>query len=121
VRNTLAQEDNKGHRTIIRILAKCKDPMTGQALGQDDLQENATMLLYHLSFQIFDRSSGAGSETTAGTLTFAMFFLLQHPERLKKLCHEVRTSFSRFEEITNNSVAGLPYLDSVVNESKNVY
>ncbi|OLN96965.1 Isotrichodermin C-15 hydroxylase 18 [Colletotrichum chlorophyti] len=63
----------------------------------------------------------AGSETTATALTATIFYLLHNASSLQRLAHEVRTSFESSEEITGNSVAGLEYLNSVIEEGLRLF
>jgi len=46
----------------------------------------------------------AGSETTATLLSTVTFYLLEYPEVMKKLVHEIRTSFHSEDEITQVSL-----------------
>ena len=59
---------------------------------------------------------GAGSETITAALWVSSFFLLQHPQCLRKLQQEVRGAFASLEEITGDSAARLPYLRGVIDE-----
>ncbi|KAL6859545.1 cytochrome P450 [Trichoderma novae-zelandiae] len=59
----------------------------------------------------------AGSETTAGTLSAATYFLGRNPGPLKKLCDEVRSSFTSEEEIDLLSVSRLSYMLAVLDET----
>ncbi|TEY51922.1 hypothetical protein BOTCAL_0263g00090 [Botryotinia calthae] len=59
----------------------------------------------------------AGSETLTTTLTAAIHFLLESPKCLETLEREIRTKFSKEEQITNESTSSLPYLMAVLNES----
>ena len=63
----------------------------------------------------------AGSETTATLLSGATYLLLKHPEVLKKLTEEVRSTFKSEEEITLLSVNNLEYMLACLNETMRVY
>jgi len=63
----------------------------------------------------------AGSETTATTLSGATYLLLSHPEVLKKLQHEVRSTFHSVDEIKISSVGKLSYMLAVLNETLRMY
>ena len=63
----------------------------------------------------------AGSETTATILAGATYLLLAHPDKYKKIVHEVRTTFSSAEEITMDSADKLEYLIAVFQESLRHY
>ena len=59
----------------------------------------------------------AGSEATATSLSSIAHHLLQAPTDLLRLTSEIRTAFSNESEITIESVAHLPYLNAVIDES----
>ena len=58
----------------------------------------------------------AGSETTSSALSGIMRMLLQNPDKLRKLVHEVRSSFAQEREISIASAGHLEYLGAVINE-----
>ncbi|KAG0238559.1 hypothetical protein BGW42_004321 [Actinomortierella wolfii] len=62
----------------------------------------------------------AGSETTSNALTWALIYLVKHPEKLKRLCDEIdaATIGNAPDELPKlDQVRKLPYLDAVINES----
>lgn len=66
----------------------------------------------------------AGSETTATLLSGAIFYLLQNPNCMDRLKHEVREAFPKAEDITMRSVTSsgkLPYMEAVLQESFRCY
>ncbi|KAJ4401885.1 hypothetical protein N0V85_005420 [Neurospora sp. IMI 360204] len=63
----------------------------------------------------------AGSETTATLLSGATYLLLKHPEVMKKLTEEVRSTFKSEEEITLSSVGSLEYMLACLNEAMRLY
>ncbi|KAI5863432.1 putative cytochrome P450 [Durotheca rogersii] len=63
----------------------------------------------------------AGSETTATTLSGVTYLLLAHPEALKKLQEEVRSSFKSADEININSANSLTYMLAALNEALRLY
>lgn len=63
----------------------------------------------------------AGSETTATTLSATTYYLSRHPSVLATLCAEVRSSFSKEEEITLFNVQNLRYMLAVLDESMRMY
>jgi cytochrome P450 len=73
------------------------------------LQANATII------------AAAGSETTATMLSGVTFLLLQNPDAMEKLKHEVRSSFHSAADITIASVGRLPYLLACLNEGLRRY
>jgi cytochrome P450 len=60
--------------------------------------------------------SVAGGDTTAVTLTFALYFVLEDRRVWQKLLDEIRTKYKTKEDITGQSTAGLPYLNAVIHE-----
>ncbi|GAB1321058.1 Isotrichodermin C-15 hydroxylase [Madurella fahalii] len=58
----------------------------------------------------------AGSETTASLLSGVTYLLLENPEAMEKLKHEVRSAFKSADEITIASVSRLPYTLACLNE-----
>lgn len=63
----------------------------------------------------------AGSETTATLLSRATYYLLMNQRALNKVCDEVRSAFQSEGSITFTSVARLPYLNAVIEESLRLY
>ncbi|KAK5728388.1 hypothetical protein LTR15_001524 [Elasticomyces elasticus] len=63
----------------------------------------------------------AGSETTATILSGTTYFLLTHPEVMKKLVHEIRTSFTSADQINISEVSKLKYINGVLDESFRLY
>ncbi|OQE46086.1 hypothetical protein PENCOP_c001G01919 [Penicillium coprophilum] len=78
-------------------------------MSEDEIRSNATFLII------------AGSETTATTLSGCTFLLLDRPETYRRLVSEIRLRFQSSSEITFASVADLPYLDAVLQESLRMY
>lgn len=60
---------------------------------------------------------GAGSETTATTLSSLTYFLLSHSEKLEKLKLEIASKVSSPEDITISSVNSMSYLLACINET----
>ncbi|KAL7627061.1 hypothetical protein AAE478_003837 [Parahypoxylon ruwenzoriense] len=89
---------------FIEGLLKKKDVLT-----QEEIELNASVLIV------------AGSETTATLLSGAVFLLGSHPDALKKLTHEVRSSFTSEDQITLISVNKLEYMLACLNEAFRQY
>lgn len=53
---------------------------------------------------------GGGAETTSTCLSATTYHLCKTPRVMKKLAEEIRSTFSRSEDITIRAVANLPYL-----------
>ncbi|CBX99323.1 similar to cytochrome P450 monooxygenase [Plenodomus lingam JN3] len=74
----------------------------------------------HSSDFVYNQSI-AGSETTATTLSCMAYYLLKNPSILSQLQNEVRSSFTRYEDITAATTIPLKYLKAVINEAMRVY
>lgn len=66
---------------------------------------------------------GAGADTTAGTLTYTLYFLSKHPVARTKLVQEIQNglqdgTLSRTPKWAE--VKGMPYLDAVLKESMRI-
>ncbi|CAJ2506368.1 Uu.00g004980.m01.CDS01 [Anthostomella pinea] len=59
----------------------------------------------------------AGGETTATTLSAAMFYMLKDPRVAEKLTKEIRQRYKSYDEINSTSAQQLPYLQAVINEA----
>jgi cytochrome P450 len=62
-----------------------------------------------------------GSETTATLLSGVSSLLFQHPDRMKKLMKELRSSFLSDEMMTIENTDRLPYLAVVLEEGLRLY
>ena len=58
----------------------------------------------------------AGSETCGTVLSGTTNYLLKFPAAYKSLTKEIRTAFSKAEDITFTALADLPYLNPVIEE-----
>ena len=91
------------------FLSYLSRPQDGRGLTIDEIDANA-------AFSIL-----AGSETSATALSGATYQLLTNKTTLGKVCNEVRSAFKGEGEITFTSVARLPYLNAVIEESFRIY
>lgn len=66
-------------------------------------------------------NSIAGSETTATALSCMTYYLLKNPPIMARLQEEVRSAFSRYEEIDSASTIPLKYLKAVAQEAMRIY
>lgn len=62
-----------------------------------------------------------GSETTASALSGAVYYLLRNPSVLEKLTNEIRTAFTKEEDIDIVSVNNLTYQKAVLQEALRVF
>ncbi|KAK3684172.1 cytochrome P450 [Podospora appendiculata] len=63
----------------------------------------------------------AGAETTATSLSAAIYYLLKTPTALERLTAEIRTRYQSYGEINIASAMQLPYLQAVINETTRVH
>jgi cytochrome P450 len=64
---------------------------------------------------------GGGAETTSTCLSATFYHLCKTPRVVQKLAKEIRSTFSRSEDITIRSVANLPYLKATIDESLRIF
>ncbi|KAJ9058875.1 hypothetical protein DSO57_1007813 [Entomophthora muscae] len=98
-------------RSIMASLINAKDPDTGSKLSDTDLADEAIL-------QIF-----AGSDSTANSMTWALYFIVKHPNVYDKVVNELNEKFpSLNHEITMGDCkqGSLPYLDAAIKESMRV-
>ncbi|KAI1364145.1 cytochrome P450 [Xylaria arbuscula] len=112
------------HRAIIRekveqrltLGAPRPDFLEGLIRKKDELGLDLGRLQMNASLIII-----AGSDTTSTLLCGTLFFITTNPEVMKKLVHEVRTTFKSDDEITLISVNQLSYMLAVLNEALREY
>ncbi|MEM8603461.1 MAG: cytochrome P450 [Cyanobacteria bacterium P01_H01_bin.121] len=104
VRDRRAHPD--GDRTDVLSLLLAATDEAGQGLTDDELHDELMTLLF------------AGHETTATTLTWAVYWLSSQPEIGEKLTAEVRSLPETAERLTVNR---LPYLSAFCNETLRIY
>ncbi|KAG9317011.1 cytochrome P450 [Chiua virens] len=63
----------------------------------------------------------AGRDTTAGTLTFAVWMLSEHPKVLKKLREEILTVVGSTRSPTSEDFREMKYLKAIINETLRLY
>ncbi|RYP50508.1 hypothetical protein DL768_004013 [Monosporascus sp. mg162] len=63
----------------------------------------------------------AGSETSATTLSAAIYHLVKYPECRETLTKEIRSSFTSPSEITADAAAQLSYLTGVIKETLRIF
>jgi cytochrome P450 len=81
----------------------------GKGLTEGEIQSNASLFIV------------AGSDSVATVLTGTTFYLLQHPEVMRKLTDEIRSTFKTEKEINSQSVARLPYMIACLDETSRIY
>jgi cytochrome P450 len=63
----------------------------------------------------------AGSETAATLLSGCIYYLCTNPGVMNRLTGEIRSAFSKEDDMTFRSIASLPYLSAVIEESLRKY
>ncbi|KAK0642551.1 Cytochrome P450 monooxygenase rdc4 [Lasiodiplodia hormozganensis] len=63
----------------------------------------------------------AGTETTATLLSGLTWLLCKNPEKMAKLCAELRGRFAKGEQVTAEALARLPYLNACLEEGLRLY
>ena len=89
--------------TLVRALIDVADPETGQTLSDDDIRHELVVFL------------GAGYDTTATTLTYALWALGRHPELQDRVAAEVAALGDR--PLTSDDVPRLGYTVQVLHEA----
>ena len=91
---------------VIGNIIEAKDGATkSKGITRDELNVNLLAMLM------------AGSQLTTTALAASTYYLLRHPETMKKLQQEINTCFASEKDITITSTAGMPYLEAVVSET----
>lgn len=63
----------------------------------------------------------AGSGTAAGGMSGITYLLLRNPDKLAKLCHEIRAAFEQQDDISMLSTQRMRYLNAVLEEGMRLY
>jgi cytochrome P450 len=102
-------------KTILANISGAKDPVTGGELSFKDLVTNMVTMLYSAFFL---KSNGrvAAADTSAVSLTFALYYIVSVPKVYDRLTSEIRSKYSTINEINGQSTAQLIYLDAVIME-----
>lgn len=82
---------------------------SAKALTKDEIDSNASLFII------------AGSDSVGTSVAGATWYLLENPKVMDRLRREIDETFSKEEDITTQSVDGLPYLCAVVQELFRIY
>ncbi|SPJ71402.1 Bifunctional P-450:NADPH-P450 reductase [Fusarium torulosum] len=100
-----ARKKNPSDRKdLLSAMLDGTDPQTGEKLSDDNITNQLITFLI------------AGHETTSGTLSFAMYHLLKHPEAYNKVQKEVDEVVGR-GPVTVEHLTRLPYISAVLRET----
>ncbi|KAJ4163591.1 hypothetical protein LMH87_005311 [Akanthomyces muscarius] len=121
-------------RAATKIRNVCKDLIRAkQKKLADNKLEDVDILSIALRSGIFGEEElinhlmtflGAGHETTASALSFAIYAMCRHPDVQTRLRQEIRANLPPLgdgREITSSEIDRLPYLGAVCNEVLRVY
>ena len=101
----LEEKSQEPRHDFMHYLIKAQDPETGDKFSPPDLVGEAALLV------------GAGSDTTSTCISAMTFYLVRHPDVLKKLQNEVRNAFEDLDEIKSGpKLSGLTYLRACIDE-----
>ncbi|USW48351.1 Putative cytochrome P450 [Septoria linicola] len=93
-----------------QVLIKSEgDNASGEGMSIAEMTNNAGVLVL------------GGAETSATTLRAATYLLLKHPDVMERLLEENRTTFKTDDEINVYSVARLPYMLAVIDETMRIF
>lgn len=93
-----------------KVIAKsANNDSTGEGMSKAEMLNNASTLIL------------AGSETSATTLSGAIYLLGKNPEKRKRLIDEVRAAYRDAKDIDALSVARLKYTSAVLDETMRLY
>jgi cytochrome P450 len=93
---------------LLSLLIEAQDEESGQGLSDRQLRDEIFTLLF------------AGHETTANTLTWALYLLAQHPEEQQRVKAEVDSVLAG-QVPTVNQLRSLPYTRMVLEETLRLY
>ena len=91
---------------IMKFILETND---NQGMSQDEIYSTVRILIL------------AGSETSGSTMASSTWFSLKNEQVWRKLTTEIRSAFSKCEDIRLISVGRLPYLHAVIQEAMRLY
>jgi cytochrome P450 len=93
---------------LLGLLLAARDPETGRGLSDDELRDNVVTFI------------GAGHETTALALTFALYLIANAPEIQDRLVREVREVCGD-RPINAAMIDAMPFHEQVIKETMRLY
>ncbi|KAJ3826077.1 fatty acid hydroxylase [Lentinula raphanica] len=91
-------------KDLLNTMLYSKDPKTGQGLPDDAIVKNL------LTFLI------AGHETSSGLMSFMTYYLIKHPETMRKLQTEIDEVLGG-QPVQYQDLSKMPYLNAVIRET----
>ncbi|KAF7301055.1 Glycosyltransferase family 39 protein [Mycena indigotica] len=104
--------------------------LSQKAQGIADKKEEPETLLGHLLLSTEDKSIirdeilnmlVAGRDTTAATITFAIYMLADHPDKARRLREEILNQVGPTRRPTHDDIKNMPYLRAFINETLRLY
>ncbi|MEQ1608599.1 MAG: cytochrome P450 [Hyphomonadaceae bacterium] len=93
---------------LLGLLLAARDPETGRGLSEDELRDNVVTFI------------GAGHETTALALTFALYLIANAPEIQERLVREAREVCGD-SPIDAAMIDAMPFHEQVIKETMRLY
>ncbi|KAI0180765.1 cytochrome P450 [Hypoxylon sp. FL1284] len=101
------KRNRSDRKDLLNAMLNGVDPKTGQHMSDSSITDNLITFLV------------AGHETTSGTLSFAFYELLKHPDAYRKAQEEVDAVIGK-GPITVDHMSKLPYINAVLRETLRV-
>lgn len=98
------ENGNPDEKDLLSLMLNGRDPETGEKLDDENIRYQIITFLI------------AGHETTSGLLSFALYFLLKNPDKLRKAYEEVDQVLTDSTP-TYKQVLELKYIRMILNES----
>lgn len=98
--------ENTDHKDFIHYILKQKEKYN---LHENEIILNGALFIV------------AGSETTANLLSGLFARLIWNPDKYRKLCEEIRSTFSNEDDITYESTLQMPYLNACIEEGLRIH
>ncbi|MDT0150203.1 bifunctional cytochrome P450/NADPH--P450 reductase [Priestia aryabhattai] len=98
------ENETQDGKDLLSLMLNGRDPDTGEKLDDENIRYQIITFLI------------AGHETTSGLLSFALYFLLKNPDKLKKAYEEVDQILTDSNP-TYKQVLELKYIRMILNES----
>ncbi len=99
------ERGDRGENDLLNNMLGGQDPDTGESLSDENIRYQIITFLI------------AGHETTSGLLSFALYFLLHHPDKLRKAQAEVDGILTDAAAPTYKQVREMKYIRMILSES----
>ncbi|KAJ3787486.1 cytochrome P450, partial [Lentinula aff. detonsa] len=101
-------QDRKANPTdrkdMLNVMLRGRDPKTGAQMSDESIIDNSVLTVF------------LGHETTSGTMSFALYYLLKHPEVMKELQSEVDNVLGD-QPAQLGDLTRMQYLNAVIRET----